>query len=32
MRRLAENGLKTVGRYRISAVADRWDKVFTDLR
>ena len=31
LRRIAENGLEVADRYRISEVADRWDKVFTDL-
>lgn len=32
LRRLAAGGLETVRRYRISEIADRWDKIFTDLR
>lgn len=32
LRRLAENGRQTAGRYAIGAVADRWDEVFADLR
>jgi glycosyltransferase involved in cell wall biosynthesis len=32
MRRLAAGGLETAKRYRVSDVADRWERVFADLR